>query len=115
MAFARITGDGVIGVPDDVTAQGITMITQASAEASVGTIVRAKDGKGEITGILMAKKTISMSVSGYSSEIGGAALGSAINVGTVPGKVISSSIEATSEDFTKFSAEGRAISGGIAS
>jgi hypothetical protein len=117
MAFKYITTDGQnkIGVPDaDVTQAGITAITQASAEASAGTIVRAKNGAGEIVGVLLGKKTISMSVSGYSSVKEGAKLGEVLRVGAVDGIVTSSSIEATSEDFTKFSAEGRAINGGVA-
>jgi hypothetical protein len=113
MAFTKITGTGTMGVPTDVLTAGITAITQASAEASAGTVVRAKNGEGEIKGILMGKKTISMSVSGYSDNKLGAQLGDSITVGTVGGIVISSSIEASAEDFTKFSAEGRAISGGI--
>jgi hypothetical protein len=113
MAFTKITGTGTMGVPTDVVTDGISAITQASAEASAGTVVRAKDGQGEIKGILMGKKTISMSVSGYSDNKEGAKLGDSITVGGVSGKVISSSIEASAEDFTKFSAEGRAINGGV--
>lgn len=114
MALKTITNQGnQAGVPNTVQQSGITAITQASAEASAGTVVRAKDGKGDIVGVLIGKKSISMSVSGYSTSATGAVLGDSIQVGGVTGIVTSSSIEATAEDFTKFSAEGRAISGGV--
>ena len=113
MAIKTLTGLATPGVPSHVVQAGITAITQASAEASAGTTVRAKNGQGDIVGVLLGKKTISMSVSGYSTNNKGANLNDAITVGNVSGKVTSTSIEATAEDFTKFSAEGRAINGGI--
>lgn len=114
MAIKQITGLASVGVPtSDVTQAGITHITQASAEASAGTVVRAKDGQGDIIGVLLGKKTISMSVSGYSSNATGATLNEDIQVGGVTGKVVSSTVEATTEDFTRFSADGQAIEGGI--
>lgn len=114
MAIKTIKNTATPGIKDrDANQQGITAITQASAEVSAGTVVRAKDNMGEIKAVLIGKKTISMSVSGYSTDPGGAALGDPIKVGDVDGIVISSSVEASAEDFTKFSAEGRAINGGI--
>ena len=114
MAIKTIKGTATPGVPADVVQPGISAITQASAEASAGTLVRAKDNKGDIVAVLVGKKTISMNVSGYSTVQDGAKLGDSITVGTVQGIVISSGIDATAEDFTKYSAQGRAISGGIA-
>lgn len=114
MAIKTITNlASAAGIPTGTITAGIDTITQASAEASAGTIVRAKDGKGDIVGVLVGKKVITMSVSGYSSVQTGAKLNDAITVGTVAGVVTSASIESTAEDFTKFSAQGRAISGGI--
>jgi hypothetical protein len=115
MAIKTITGQANgVGVPSSVTQSGIDAITQASVEASAGTVVRAKNNVGDIVGVLIGKKTVSMSVSGYSTQQNGALLGDPITVGNVTGIVTSSSVEATAEDFTKFSAEGRAISGGVA-
>lgn len=93
----------------DVSAGGITAVTQASIEKSAGTVVRAKDGTGAVKAVLVGKEIITMSVSGYSTNPTGAALGGNIEVAGTSGKVISSTIEASSEDFTKFSAEGRAL------
>lgn len=98
-------GVGITGA----TQAGITAITQASVERSAGTVVRAKDGQGDIKAVLIGKESITMSVSGYSTNANGATLGDAITVGGKTGKVISSSVEATAEDFTRFSAEGRAL------
>ena len=91
------------------TQAGISAITQASVERSAGTVVRAKDGIGDVKAVLIGKENITMSVSGYSTLAGGAALGAPITVGGKTGKVISASVEATAEDFTRFSAEGRAL------
>ena len=99
-----------VGISAQAATQvGITAITQASVERSAGTVVRAKDGQGDIKAVLIGKENITMSVSGYSTLPGGADLGAPITVGGRTGKVISSSVEATAEDFTRFSAEGRAL------
>lgn len=98
-------GVGITGA----TQTGITAITQASVERSAGTVVRAKDGQGDVKAVLIGKENITMSVSGYSTNADGASLGDPITVGGRTGKVISASVEATAEDFTRFSAEGRAI------
>ena len=99
-----------VGINSSVATQsGITAITQASVERSAGTVVRAKDGQGDVKAVLIGKENITMSVSGYSTNASGAALGDPITVGGKTGKVISSSVEATAEDFTRFSAEGRAV------
>ena len=114
MAIKKITNLATsVGIPTGTSATGIDGITQASTEATAGTLVRAKDGKGDIVGVLIGKKSISMSVSGYSTVNTGAALGDPITVGGVTGMITASSVESTAEDFTKFSAQGRAISGGI--
>lgn len=100
-------GVGITGAM--ATQAGITAITQASVERSAGTVVRAKDGQGDIKAVLIGKENITMSVSGYSTNAEGAVLGETITVGGRTGKVISASVEATAEDFTRFSAEGRAL------
>lgn len=74
-------------------------------------MVRAKNGLGDIKAVLVGKETITMNVGGYSTSAAGAVLGSAITVGGKEGKVVSASIEATAEDFTKFSAQGAALKG----
>lgn len=108
MAIMKL-GTSTPGVPSDVTTPGITAITQASVERAAGTVVRAKNREGDIKAVLIGKETITMNVSGYSTNSSGAALGDTITVGGKTGKVVSSSIEATAEDFTKFSAQGAAL------
>jgi hypothetical protein len=107
MTLANATG---VGVPvAENTQAGITAITQASIERAAGTVVRAKNGLGDVKAVLIGKEVITMNVSGYSTSAAGAVLGSDIKVGGKTGKVVSASIEATAEDFTKFSAQGAAL------
>jgi hypothetical protein len=111
MSLMQLSGGTFKGVTSaDATQAGITHITQASVEKSAGTVVRGKDGQGAVKAVLIGKEIITMSVSGYSTNGEGAALGTEIKVAGLTGKVISASIEATAEDFAKFSAEGRALS-----
>jgi hypothetical protein len=111
MALMLLSGGSFAGITDaDASQEGISHITQASIEKSAGTVVRAKNGLGEVKAVLTGKEIITMNVSGYSINAAGANLGQDIEVAGVSGKVISSNIEATAEDFTKFSAQGRALS-----
>lgn len=111
MALMLLSGGSFAGITSsDASQAGITHITQASIEKSAGTVVRAKNGIGEVKAVLTGKEIITMNVSGYSTDADGADLGDAIKVANIEGKVISSSIEATAEDFIKFSAQGRALS-----
>ena len=110
MTLANATGVGVPAAEN--TQAGITAITQASIERSAGTVVRAKNSLGDIKAVLVGKETITMNVSGYSTSAAGAVLGSDIKVGGKTGKVVSASIEATAEDFTKFNAQGAALKDG---
>jgi hypothetical protein len=111
MALMQIKNAGTVGL-QGATCAGITDITQASAEISANTVVRAKDSAGEVKAILVGKKLVTLSASGYATSINGPALGAAITVGGVTGKIVSASIECSAEDFTKFSAEGRSLSFG---
>ena len=107
MTLANLQGVGVPAGQNNTA--GITAITQASIERAAGTVVRAKDGVGDVKAVLVGKEVITMNVSGYSTNSNGAALGDTIMVGGKSGKVVSSSIDATTEDFTKFSAQGAAL------
>ena len=110
MALMLLSGGTFAGITNtDASTAGISHITQASIEKSAGTVVRAKNGLGEVKAVLTGKEIITMNVSGYSTVAAGAALGDDIEVAGTSGKVISSSVEATAEDFTKFSAQGRAL------
>lgn len=105
-----LTNNPFTGITDSIAKQNdITAITQASIERSAGTVVRAKNGEGNVKAVLIGKEQVTMQVQGYSEVDGGAKLGDEIMVSGITGKVISSSIEASVEDFQKFSAQGRAL------
>lgn len=111
MALMLLSGGTFAGITStDASTIGISHITQASIEKSAGTVVRAKNGLGEVKAVLTGKEIITMNVSGYSTSAAGAELGDEITVAGIAGRVISSSVEATAEDFTKFSSQGRALS-----
>jgi hypothetical protein len=110
MAIMRLsTNPTTVGIPDEVTITGITHVSSASAEKSLGTVVRAKDSDGEIVAALVGKESYALNVSGYSTTADGPELGSEIAVGGLAGKVTSVNIERSVEDFTRFSADGRGI------
>ena len=92
-----------------LTCTGITDITSGSAEAVQGTVVRAKDGEGNVVAALVGKTSYNFSVTGYSTTEDGPALGGAISGAGKSGKVTSVNIERSTEDFSKFSAEGRGL------
>ena len=106
MALMKL-GTSTTGV--NASCGGITHPTQASAERSYGTVARAKDKEGDVIAALLGKESISLSVSGYSTDAGGPELGGEISVADVSGKVTSVTIERSNEDFSRFSAEGRAL------
>ena len=109
MALKTLSGTPWKGIAlSDAQQTGITAITQASFDRSAGTIVKAKNNEGDIKAVLIGKEMINFSVSGY-SESTGADLFSDIKVGQMSGKVVSASVEASVEDFQRFSAEGRAL------
>ena len=109
MAIMTLKGTTGVGVVNVATLSAISHITQASMEISAGTVVKAKNNLGDIKAVLVGKPSVSMSISGYSTNKAGAALGDTMTVAGQTGKVVSSSIEATAEDFSKFSAQGRAV------
>jgi hypothetical protein len=112
MAIMTLTGSANVGT-GGATCDGITEITNASAEAAAGTVVRAKNSAGDVKALLVGKKLVTLAASGYATSITGPALGGAITVAGKTGKITSATIEATAEDFTRFSAEGKAAGPGI--
>jgi hypothetical protein len=100
-------GSSTTGV--NASCNGITHPTSAFAEKSFGTIARAKDQNGEVVAALLGKESISLSVTGYSTEAGGPNLGDAISVAGAGGKVTNVTIERSNEDFSRFTADGRGL------
>lgn len=101
-------GNSAVGI-GGATCEGIDQITNASAEKSYGTVVKAKGSDGDFVAALVGKESYSFSVTGYSTDANGPALGGDISVGGLAGKVTSVNIERSVEDFSRFSAEGRGL------
>jgi hypothetical protein len=78
-------------------------ITEATVEQSVGNVVKAKDGSGDVVAVLLSKAKATMNASGYSSSSAPISLRSVATGPGFSGFVIESSMDATAEDFTKFS------------
>jgi hypothetical protein len=108
MAIMTLSGTGIVGAGDAST-PGITHPTSGSAEKSYGTTVRAKNSEGDVVAALVGKESYSMSVTGYSTNADGPALGDEIEVAGLAGKVISVNVERSVEDFSRFTAEGRGL------
>jgi hypothetical protein len=87
--------------------------TNSSVELEYGTQQEAKDGAGEIKGILFGKKTVGMEVSGYSGVFSPPALGGDVTVRGLTGKAMSSSLDASTEDFAKVTVTGKALASEI--
>jgi hypothetical protein len=102
----RLTGvGGEIGTKSaGFSIPGMDELTECSVEESIGNISKAKDGNGDIKAVLVSKSRKTLTASGYSSTLSdappleGSVTGSGFN-----GKIIESSMEASSEDFSKFS------------
>jgi hypothetical protein len=91
------------------SAGGIAEPTGSDFEASLGTMVPAKDHLGEVQGFLLGKAKATLRVEGYVSAFEAPALNGDIQVGGYSGSIVRSSMRATNEDFAKGSAEGIAI------
>lgn len=109
MALMRIKNSNLTVGVSNVTCNGISHVTSASAEKSYGTISKAKDSNGDVVAALVGKESYALSVSGYSTSANGPNLGDNISVGGISGKVTSVNIERTVEDFSRYSADGRGI------
>lgn len=85
----------------------------SSIDLEYGTKQEAKDGAGEIKGVLFGKKTVAMEVSGYTDAFEPPALGGDITVRGVTGKAMSSNLDASTEDFAKATVSGKALASSI--
>jgi len=105
MAIMRISNSGgTVGTNGSgVTVTGLEFITDVSIEESIGTIIKAKDGAGDVKAVLMAKSSKTLTASGYGTATEAPNLGLSVTGTGFTGKVIESSWDATAEDFTKIS------------
>ena len=94
----RSSNVGITGV----NISGAT-ITDITIEESFGSIVKAKDGKGTVVGLLMSKGQKTLQASGYAATGNAIALQTQVTAPEFSGNVIESSIEMTGDDFTKLS------------
>ena len=112
MAIIRLNDSfaGELGTTNvGLTIDGMDYITEVTFEESAGTVVRAKDGAGDVKAVLIGKTIQTMQASGYGSieDVPALSDGTGIAV-SVPlqnfnGKVSSFGIERTAEDFARFS------------
>ncbi len=109
MALGRIgSTTSAVGV-GSATITGLEDPTNATLEIEFKTVVQGKDSQGELKGLLLGKKSASLSAEGYVSTFAPPAPGDAMTVGGIAGKIVSSSLKATVEDFAKATAQGRAV------
>ena len=109
MALGRVgTTTSGVGI-SSATVAGLDEVTNAAAEVEFKTIVQAKDGQGELKALLVGKKVGTLSADGYVNTFEPPALGGAMTVGGIAGKIVSSSLKATAEDFAKATAMGKAL------
>lgn len=112
MAIVRLTNaGGVVGTnASQVVVSGLDYIQEVTMEESIGTIVKAKDGFGDIKAVLLAKSSKTLTASGYGVASNAPNLGTSLQgPGGFNGKVTESSWEATAEDFTKISITARGL------
>jgi len=111
MALTTIAGTSA-AVGNTATVAGLSEVTSSSAEVEFKTIVQAKDGQGELKAMLIGKKVGTLSATGYVSTFAPPALSGAITVAGISGKIVSSNLKATAEDFAKASVTGKAVESG---
>jgi hypothetical protein len=117
MAIMKLANSEVGTTNSNAVVTGMDFVTEASVELSAGTVVKAKNGAGDVKAVLIGKTSYTMQASGYGSANGGVfadgtaalAAGVAFDVGAAKGKITSVSIERTAEDFAKLSVTGRAL------
>jgi hypothetical protein len=109
MAIVRLSNTGVVGTTNSqVTVNGVDYITEVTIEEAAGTVVRAKDGAGDVKAVLVGKTLKTLQASGYGSidtppdmsAAGGIAVAGSQNFS---GKMTSFGIERSAEDFARYS------------
>lgn len=117
MAIMTLANSAVGTAASNAVVAGMDFVTEASVELSAGTVIKAKDGNGDVKAVLVGKTSYTMQASGYGAANSGVfanglsllAGGVGFEVGAAKGKITSVSIERTAEDFAKLSVTGRAL------
>ena len=113
MAIMRLSNVGDVGTTNSqVTVNGIDYITEVTIEEAAGTVVRAKDGAGDVRAVLVGKTLKTLQASGYGTVDIAPAMGNGIAVGgsqSFNGKMTSFGIERSAEDFVRYSVTAEAL------
>jgi len=108
MAILRLANVGVVGTEGaNLTVYGVDYITEVTIEEAAGTVVRAKDGAGDVKAVLVGKTLKTLQASGYGSidTPPDMSTGIAVVAGSqnFNGKMTSFGIERSAEDFARYS------------
>jgi hypothetical protein len=107
MAIMRLSSAGDVGTTNSqVNIAGVDYITEVTIEEAAGTVVRAKDGAGDVKAVLVGKTLKTLQASGYGTVDVAPAMGNGIAVTgsqNFSGKMTSFGIERSAEDFVRYS------------
>ena len=115
MAIVRLTSNGVVGTTNsNVNINGVDYITEVTIEEAAGTVVRAKDGAGDVKAVLVGKTLKTLQASCYGSidtppdmsASNGIVVSGSQNFN---GKMTSFGIERSAEDFARYSVTAEAL------
>lgn len=112
MAIMRLANVGNVGTAaSSVAIAGMEFITEVTIEESAGTVVRAKDGNGDVQAVLVGKTFQTLQASGYGTlatppKLSG---GIAVTSSNFSGKMTSFGIDRSAEDYARFTATAEAL------
>ena len=113
MAIMRLSNVGVVGTSNsNVAVTGVDFITEVTVEESAGTVVRAKDGAGDVKAVLVGKTFQTLQASGYGTLEDPPVMGDAgiaVTSANFNGKMTSFGIERSAEDFARYSITAEAL------
>jgi hypothetical protein len=113
MAIMRLANVGDVGTTNStVNITGVDYITEVTIEEAAGTVVRAKDGAGDVKAVLVGKTLKTLQASGYGTVDVAPAMGGGIAVTgsqNFSGKMTSFGIERSAEDFVRYSVTAEAL------
>jgi hypothetical protein len=101
--------NGETGGTTGITVPGISVVTSSSAGQEYGTTSKAKGADGELKALFFSKGQYVSQISGYTGTIGAPALNAAITGVDGSQKVMSSSLQASNQDFAKVTVTGKGI------
>ena len=115
MAIVRLSNAGDVGTTNStVTITGVDYITEVTIEEAAGTVVRAKDGFGDVKAVLVGKTLKTLQASGYGTVDVPPAMGNGGGIAVTgsqnfSGRMTSFGIERSAEDFVRYSVTAEAL------